>query len=134
MRITLEQHLQEELAEGGSDDEFVVRQLHKQIAAKRTGKSLWELYVTDSVSPKLKLSEYSNSIWNEYGTYGSEYLSESPWNEFFSSAPKLFDTVGNYYGRFSINMYAGFDLSENLKRLYDAANGNLAVVRKGLFD
>ena len=40
MRITLEQQLQEELAEGGSDDGFVVRQLRRQIAAKRTGKSL----------------------------------------------------------------------------------------------
>ena len=80
-------------------------------------------------------SEYnSNSIWNEYGTYGSEYSSESPWNEYSSSAPKLFDTGGNYYGRFSINIYAGFDLSENLKRLYEAANGNLAVVRKRLCD
>ena len=78
--------------------------------------------------------EYSNSIWNEYGTYGSEYSSESPWNEYSNRAPKLFDTVGNYYDRFSINIYAGFDLSENLKRLYEAANGNLALVRKGLCD
>ena len=58
MRITLEQQLQEELAEGASDD-FVVKQLRRQIAAKRTGKSFRELYVTGSVSPKLKLSEDS---------------------------------------------------------------------------
>ena len=55
MRITLEQQLQEELAEGASDD-FVVKQLRRQIAAERTGKSFRELYVTGSVSPKLKLS------------------------------------------------------------------------------
>ena len=59
MRITLEQQLQEELAEGASDDDFVVKQLRRQIAAKRTGKSFRELYVTGSVSPKLKLSEDS---------------------------------------------------------------------------
>ena len=59
MRITLEQQLQEQLAEGASDDDFVVKQLRRQIAAKRTGKSFRELYVTGSVSPKLKLSEDS---------------------------------------------------------------------------
>ena len=59
MRITLEQQLQEELAEGASDDDFVVKQLRRQIAAKRTGKSFRELYVTGSVSPKFKLSEDS---------------------------------------------------------------------------
>ncbi len=59
MRITLEQQLQEELAESASDDDFVVKQLRRQIAAKRTGKSFRELYVTGSVSPKLKLSEDS---------------------------------------------------------------------------
>ena len=59
MRITLEQQLQEELAESASDDDFVVKQLRGQIAAKRTDKSFRELYVTGSVSPKLKLSEDS---------------------------------------------------------------------------
>ena len=59
MRITLEQQLQEELAGSASDDDFVVKQLRGQIAAKRTGKSFRELYVTGSVSPKLKLSEDS---------------------------------------------------------------------------
>ena len=38
---------------------FLVKQLRGQIAAKRTGKSFRELYVTGSVSPKLKLSEDS---------------------------------------------------------------------------
>ena len=59
MRITLKQQLQEELADGASNDDFVVKQLRGQIAAKRTGKSFRELYVTGSVSPKLKLSEDS---------------------------------------------------------------------------
>ena len=59
MRITLEQQLQEQLAEGASDDDFVVKQLRRQIVAKRTGKSFRELYVTGNVSPKLKLSEDS---------------------------------------------------------------------------
>ena len=52
MATTLEQLLQEELATGASDDDFVVKQLRRQIAAKRTGKSFRELYVTGNVSPK----------------------------------------------------------------------------------
>ena len=54
MRITLEHQLQEELAEGASDGDFPVKQLRKQIAVNRMGKSFRELYVTGSVKPKLK--------------------------------------------------------------------------------
>ena len=35
----------------------------------------------------------SNSIWNEYGTYGSSYNSESIWNEY--------GTYGSKYSSFS---------------------------------
>ena len=59
MAVSLEQLLQEELAEGASDDDFVVKQLRMQIAAKRTGKSFRELYVTGSVSPKSRQSSDS---------------------------------------------------------------------------
>ena len=55
----MEHQLQEELAEGASDDDFLVKQLRRQIPTKRTGKSFRELYVTGSVSPKLKHSEDS---------------------------------------------------------------------------
>ena len=75
-------------------------------------------------------NEYSSeSIWNEYGMYGSEYSNESPWNEYSASGPKLVDAAGNYYGRFSINVYAGFNASGDLKRIYEAANGDRDVVR-----
>ena len=56
MAVSLEQLHQEELAEGASDDDFVVKQLRRQIAAKRTGKSFRELYVTGNVSPKSRQS------------------------------------------------------------------------------
>ena len=59
MALTLEQSLEQCLAADKTDDDFVVKQLRRQIAAKRTGKSFRELYVTGSVSPKLKLSEDS---------------------------------------------------------------------------
>ena len=59
MTDTLEQQLERALAKGKIDDDFSVKQLRRQIATKRTGKSFRELYVTGSVSPKLKLSEDS---------------------------------------------------------------------------
>ncbi len=49
MRTTLEQLLQEELATGASDDDFVVKQLRRQIAAEQSGKTSQQLYVTGSV-------------------------------------------------------------------------------------
>ena len=49
MANTLEQQLQDELAEGASEDDFVVKQLRRQIAAKQTGKTSQQLYVTGSV-------------------------------------------------------------------------------------
>lgn len=49
MANTLEQQLQDELADGASEDDFVVKQLRRQIAAKQTGKTSQQLYVTGSV-------------------------------------------------------------------------------------
>ena len=47
----------------------------------------------------------SNSIWNEYGTYGSEYSSTSPWNEYASDPPVVVDRDGNFYGYLCMNEY-----------------------------
>ena len=78
----------------------------------------------------LNCSEYnSESIWNEYGTYGSEYSSESPWNVYSSNGPKIVDKDGNYYGRFSINTYSGYSNSDDLKKIYEYFNGDLEKIR-----
>lgn len=45
------------------------------------------------------------SIWNEYGTYGSEYNSLSPWNEYSSNPPVIVDKDGAFYGYFTLNKY-----------------------------
>ena len=45
---TLEQHLERRLAQYGEDD-FVVKQLRRQIAAKNSGQSVFDLYVTGAV-------------------------------------------------------------------------------------
>ena len=50
---TLEELLQRALAEGYDYDDRVVKQLCRQIAAKKTGKSFRELYVSRNVSDYL---------------------------------------------------------------------------------
>ena len=47
---TFEELLERALAEGYDYDDFVVKQLCRQIAANKTGKSFRELYVSRSVS------------------------------------------------------------------------------------
>ena len=56
----------------------------------------------------------SNSIWNEYGTYGSEYSNSSPWNEHSSSNPVLVDKDGGFYGYFTCNRYRSKRVDSNL--------------------
>ena len=79
--------------------------------------SIWNEYGTYG-------SEYnSNSIWNEYGTYGSEYNSYSPWNEYSSTPPVVVDVDGNFYGYFTLNEYKGdradFGLALTIYTYYD---------------
>ncbi len=51
-------------------------------------------------------SEYSTtSIFNEYGQYGGEYSSYSPCNEYASNPPVVVDQDGNFYGYLTINEY-----------------------------
>jgi len=76
----------------------------------------------------------SNSIWNKYGTYGSEYNSNSPWNSYSSSGPKIVDRNGNYFGRFSINIYSGFEQSSILEEIYESYDGDLDNVRDAFCD
>jgi len=66
---------------------------------KYSTESVWNKYGTYG-------SEYSaKSIWNKYGTYGSPYSQYSPWNEYSNSAPVIVDQDWNFHGHFSINKY-----------------------------
>jgi len=49
MANTLEAQLQRTLAAGATDDDFVVKQLRRQIAAQKGGKTARDLYVSGSV-------------------------------------------------------------------------------------
>lgn len=80
-------------------------------------------YATDSV-----LNQYgtygnrysSTSIWNRYSDYGSPYSLYSACNGYASDPPVIVDLDGRYYGRLTLNMYhpeiaAGTRFSEWLK-------------------
>ena len=50
-------------------------------------------------------SKYSdNSIWNKFGDYGSNFSSYSPWSKFSNQAPVLVDEDGGFYGYFTCNI------------------------------
>ena len=49
MMSTLQEILEEELADGAGEEDPVVQQLRRQIAAEETGKTSEELYITGSV-------------------------------------------------------------------------------------
>lgn len=50
-------------------------------------------------------SQYSSkSIWNEYGTYGSKYSSYSPFNSYSSSPPAIYKN-GSCIGYLTVNKY-----------------------------
>lgn len=56
----------------------------------------------------------SESIWNEYGTYGSKYSSYSPWNEYASTPPVVVDSRGNFYGYLTANEFISQRYSSRL--------------------
>ncbi len=45
------------------------------------------------------------SIWNEYGAYGSEYRLYSAFNKYTSTPPLIIDGDGNIVGRLTVNPY-----------------------------
>lgn len=58
MTSTLEEQLQEELDAGFDENDFVVKNLRRQIEAKKSQKGTAELYVTGSAT---KVSNEKNS-------------------------------------------------------------------------
>jgi hypothetical protein len=51
-------------------------------------------------------SKFANdSIWNQFGEYGSKFSDHSPWNKFANAPPVVVDTEGNFYGYFTENRY-----------------------------
>lgn len=79
--------------------------------------SIWNEYGTYGSSYN------SKSIWNAYGTYGSEYNSYSPWNSYSNDPPVVVDKDGGFYGYFTVNEYksdrADFDLALIIYKYHD---------------
>ncbi len=75
----------------------------------------------------------SSSIFNQYGNFGSKYSSSSPWNKYASSdsVPILVNKSGDFYGYFTINKYRHNAVKsvKELAEIYEIANGDLEIVR-----
>lgn len=92
---------------GGSDGDEYMGCLN---CSSYDSNSIWNEYGTYGSSYN------SESIWNEYGTFGSEYSAYSPWNAYSSEPPGVYDSDGGFYGYLTVNEYmhdrADFDLAE----------------------
>gem|GEM_PF-5369963 len=72
------------------------------------GKLTTNKYDSDSIFNEYGSygSKYSSeSIWNTYGTYGSKYSSYSPFNSYTSTPPMIIDGNYNIVGRLTVNKY-----------------------------
>lgn len=94
--------------------------------------SIWNEYGTYGNSYN------SKSIWNEYGTYGNEYNSYSPWNEYSNSPPVVVDKEGNFYGYFTLNEYkskrADFGLALTIYKYYDLIRNDVGKWYNKIFE
>lgn len=94
--------------------------------------SIWNEYGTYGSSYN------SKSIWNEYGTYGSEYNSNSPWNAYASNPPVVVDKEGNFYGYFTVNEYkdkrADFGLALTIYKYYDLIRDDVSKWYDKIFE
>lgn len=73
--------------------------LGKLTTNKYDSESIWNEYGTYG-------NKYqSNSIWNKYGTYGSAYSSESAFNKYATTPPKVVDKDGYFVCYLTENEY-----------------------------
>lgn len=80
---------------GSNNDQF----LGCMNCDKYDKNSIWNEYGTYG-------SKYSStSIWNKYGSYGGQYSQYSPFNPYTSKAPVIVDSRGEFYGHLSANKY-----------------------------
>jgi hypothetical protein len=80
----------------------------------------------------------SKSIWNKYGTYGNEYNAKSPWNAYGSNPPVIVDKEGNFYGYFTVNEYntnrADFGLALTIYKYYDLIRDDVSKWYDKIFE
>ena len=65
-------------------------------------------YESDSIANQYGTygSKYSaDSLLNPYGNFGSKYSSYGACNPYASDPPVVVDSQGNFYGRLTVNLY-----------------------------
>lgn len=113
---------------GGSNHDDFLGSLNSSIY---DSNSIWNEYGTygNPYNP--------NSIWNEYGTYGNKYSSYSPWNEYAAEPPVIVDGDGNFYGYFTVNKYkpqrADFNLALIMYKYHDLIREDISKWYKKIF-
>ncbi|WP_047547300.1 hypothetical protein [Psychroserpens sp. Hel_I_66] len=94
--------------------------------------SIWNEYGTYGSSYNTK------SIWNEYGTYGSKYNTFSPWNSYSNDPPIVVDKDGNFYGYFTVNAYkskrADFELALTIYKYHNEIREDVSEWYDNIFD
>lgn len=98
--------------------------LGKLNASEYDSESIWNEYSSYG-------SSYSStSIWNEFSSYGSNYSSYSPFNEYATYPPVIVDVEGNFYGYFTVNKYkherAEFKLALIIYQYYEQIRGDVS--------
>lgn len=91
---------------------------------KYDSNSIWNEYGTYG-------NKYnSNCIWNKYGTYGSKYSVESPWNPYSSTPPVVVDKKDSFYGYFTVDKNntkrADFKLALIIYKYHDLIPDNVS--------
>jgi len=114
---------------GGSDGDDYLGCLNCNIYESN---SIWNEYGTYGSSYN------SESIWNEYGTYGNEYNSSSPWNAYSTNPPGIYDSEGVFYGYLTVNEYmhnrADFDLAVLVCEFHELIRGDVSAWYNKLFE
>ncbi|MDH7459827.1 hypothetical protein QEG73_01015 [Chitinophagaceae bacterium 26-R-25] len=94
--------------------------------------SIWNQYGTYG-------SKYSNkSIWNSYSDYGSQFSNLSPFNTYASYPPVIVDGNGTFYGYFTVNDYksqrADFKLASIIYKYYDLIRDDVSSWYEKIFN
>jgi hypothetical protein len=94
--------------------------------------SIWNNYGTYG-------SKYNDkSIWNSYGTYGGSYGDFSPFNTYANYPPVVVDKQGNFYGYLTINSYkdkrAEFDLALTIYKYYESIRDDIPTWYDKIFN
>ena len=94
--------------------------------------SIWNEYGTYGSSYN------ANSIWNDYGIYGSEYSSTSPFNSYASDPPVIVDKDGGFYGYFTVNEFkakrADFGLVLTIYKYYELIRDDVSKWYDKMFE